>query len=240
MFVRYLVTEALKLRRSLVMLLALCAPLLVTVTCILVALRLQSGTVPMAKYGQAGAALWTVAMLPLSVTALSVLLSHMEHSARSWDHMMILPGARPRLFLAKALILFGIVVAMNVWLWLSLRIGAWLLEAIMPVDGPFATFHVAHILAIAACASVMMIILQLWLALRTRSFVPPLALGIVGTFIAFVAANSWEGGYFPWLLPLATLANDPVTAERALWIGSVGGVILAGAMLLDLSRRDFT
>lgn len=209
MFAQYLITETLKLRRSLVMLLALCAPFLVALTCVLIALRLQTGMVPMLKYGRAGATLWAFAMLPLSVTALSVLISQMEHGARSWDHMMILPGARPRLFLAKGLILFGLVAMMTGWLWLSLRVGAWLIAAVLPIDGPFETLHIAQILGTTLCASAMMIVIQLWLALRSQSFVPPLALGIVGTFVAIVAVNVKESAYFPWLLPLHALPLIP-------------------------------
>jgi ABC-2 type transport system permease protein len=238
MLAQYLLTEALKLRRSLVLLLAFAAPLFVVVVCVLIGLRSHDAAVPMDKYGLTGAAFWAFAMLPMSVTALSVLMSQMEHGARSWDHMLILPGARPRLFLAKALVLFGIVAAMTAWLWLVLRGGAWLVGEIKPLDGQFQSARIAKTLALMLAASGMMIALQLWLALRSRSFVPPLVLGIVGTFVAVAAASAKEGAYFPWLMPLHTLSTDPVLAERALWFGSLGGLAVLAGMVVDLNRRE--
>ena len=238
MLMRYLITETLKLRRSLALLLALAAPLFVVVMCVLIGLRSPSAAMPVKNYGMTGAAFWAFAMLPLSVTALSVLMSQMEHGARSWDHILTLPGARPRIFLAKALILFGVVALMSLWLWLLLRGGAWLVEMAKPVDGPFESRKIAETLTTMFAASGLMIVLQIWMALRSRSFVPPLVLGIVGTFTSVAAASAKEGAYFPWLMPLHVLSTDPVLAHRALLIGSIGGVIALIAMMIDLSHRE--
>lgn len=238
MFVRYLVTETLKLRRSLVLMLALTSPLFVVIMCVIIGLHSKAPVIPMHNYEMTGAAFWAFAMLPLSVTALSVLLSQMEHGARSWDHMLILPGARPRLFAAKAVTLFAIVAAMTAWTGLLLFGGAQLLGVVKSLDAPFDGMQMAGTLGRMLAAALLMIVLQLWVALRTRSFVPPLVLGIVGTFISVAAASAREGAYFPWTMPLHVLSTDPVLAERAVWIGSLGGVLALGAMLFDLSRRE--
>ena len=93
MLFRFITTEILKLRRSLVMLLCLAAPALVAVIAVLIAIK-TGKTVPLSNYAQTGAAFWAFAMLPLSLTALSVLMAQMEHGARLWDRLLALPGAR--------------------------------------------------------------------------------------------------------------------------------------------------
>ena len=83
-----------------------------------------------------------------------------------------------------------------------------------------------------------MCIIQLWVALRFRSFVPPLILGIVGTFVAVIAAAAREGAYFPWLMPLHILSTEPAMQRMALAIGFAGGLATLAVMLVDLARRE--
>lgn len=233
----YLVTEILKLRRSLVLLLGFAAPLFVAVICVLIALRNKSA-VPYLNFGMTGAAFWAFAMLPMAVTALSVLMSQMEHGPRSWDHWLALPGARPGMFIAKAIVLAMVVAAMSAWLWALLFAGWQVVAAMKPVVGEFDKAGLALTLGKMWAASGLMIILQLWVALRTRSFVPPLVLGITGTFIAVAAASAREGAYFPWLMPLHILSTDPAMGVMALRIGVIGGAGAMLAMLFDLNRRE--
>ncbi len=233
----YLIVELLKLRRSLVLLLATAAPVFVVVMSVLIAVR-NKPPVPAFNFIMTGAAFWAFAMLPLVVTALSVLVSQMEHGPRTWDHWLALHGARPRLFLAKAIVLLIVTAAMAFWLWLLLMAGWGVIEANRPIVGQFDRAALALLLAKMWAASAMMVVLQLWVALRSRSFVPPLVLGITGTFVAVAAASAKEGAYFPWLMPLHILSTDAAMATSALQLGLAGGVVLLLAMLIDLSRAE--
>ena len=237
MLFRFITAEILKLRRSLVMLLCLAAPALVAVIAVLIAIK-TGKTVPLSNYAQTGAAFWAFAMLPLSLTALSVLMAQMEHGPRLWDHLLALPGARRWLFLAKALVMIALNAAMTLWLFLLLLAGAWLLPTFRPVTGSFDLVGTATLLAKMFLASILMAVIQLWAALRFRSFVPPLVLGILGTFISVAAASAREGAYFPWLMPLHILSTDPAMASLALKIGGLGGIAGMLAMLVDLGRRE--
>lgn len=237
MLIRFLIVELLKLRRSLVMLLCLAAPALVAV--IVVLIRLRTGkSVPMVNYAQTGAAFWAFAMLPLSLTALSVLMAQMEHGPRSWDHLLALPGARRWLFLAKVLMMIALTAAMTALLLVFLLAGAWIIPAFKPVTGTFDVIGTSILLGKMFLASILMAVLQLWAALRVRSFVPPLVLGILGTFISVAAASAREGAYFPWLMPLHMLSTDPAMALLALKIGGLGGLAALGLMLVDMGRRE--
>ena len=236
-FPRFLIAEILKLRRSLVLLLGLSSPLLVAVIVVLIGLRAK-GAAPLELYSATGAAFWAFAMLPLSITALSVLMAQMEHGPKSWDHLLALPGGRRWLFLAKAVILMLVIGAMSGWLLAVLSGGAALLAAIKPVSGAFDWAASGSLIGRMALAATLMAMLQLWAALHFRSFVPPLVLGILGTFIAVAAASAREGAYFPWLMPLHLLSSDPAMALTALRIGAYGGLLALAGMLLHLGRRE--
>jgi len=233
----YLTAEMMKLKRSLALLLCVSAPIFVMVICVLIGLHSHK-PMPLERYGMTGAAFWAFAMLPMTVTALSVLIAQIEHGPRTWDHLLALPGARPWLFLAKAIVMLALVAAMSLWLFGLLVAGAEFAGRVHAVTGVLDLEVLRATLAKMAAASVIMCVIQLWTALRFRSFVPPLVLGIVGTFIAVAAASAREGAYFPWLMPLHILSTDLAMQRMALMIGAAGGIGAMLAMLFDLSRRE--
>lgn len=237
MLLRFLFAEFLKLRRSLALLLVSSAPLFVMVICVLIGLH-SDKPMPLDRYSMTGAAFWAFAMLPMTVTALSVLMAQMEHGPKTWDHFLALPGARRWLFPAKALTMLFLVAAMTGWLYLLLLLGAWFVGLIHPVTGVLDAAALRLTLSKMAAASVLMCVIQLWTAMRFRSFVPPLVLGIVGTFVAVAAASAREGAYFPWLMPLHILSTEAAMQQMALWIGAFGGLVAMAVMLTDLSRRE--
>lgn len=237
MFHRYLLTELLKLRRSLVMLLCLLVPFAVAAICVLIGLKSKQ-PVQLDRYWMTGAAFWAFAMLPLSVTALSVLMAQMEHGPRTWDHLLAMPGARKRLFLAKSMMMIALVALMTFLVGTWLVGGGQLLAQVKPVTGTIDHSALAGTLGKMLLASGLMCVLQLWTALAFRSFVPPLLLGIIGTFVSVAAAAAREGAYFPWLMPLHILSTDQAMQRVALQIGAIGGVIALLAMLVHLRRRE--
>ena len=179
-------------------------------------------------------------MLPLTLTALSVLLAQMEHGAKAWDHVLALPGARRNVYLAKALVMLALLAGMSVWLWVLLHATGFAIEAIAPgkLRGSPQPGAAARILAEMAFASLLVAVLQLWVALRFRSFVPPLVFGIAGTFVALVAVGARQGLYFPWLMAVNVMGADPARHSTALLLGGGGGLAMLAAMCVMLARRD--
>lgn len=234
---RFLLTELLKLRRSLVLLLCTSVPLCVAIICVLIGLKTK-GAVPLDRYWQTGTAFWAFAMLPMSVTALSVLMAQMEHGPRTWDHILAIPGARRRIFLAKALVMLMLVAIMSALVGLFLIGGAELITALKPVTKQVDRAALGVTLLKMFLASGLMWVIQLWTALAFKSFVQPLLLGIIGTFLSVVAAAAREGAYFPWLMPLHILSTEPAMQRVALEIGAFGGLAGLVLMLLHLQRRE--
>lgn len=235
-----LAVEAYKLRRSLALLLAAVAPLLIAFFLFFNLLRMKH-PMPWDMALQTSAAIWAFFMLPMSVTALTALVAHTEHGPRAWDHLRALPLPRWHLYAAKALCVLGVVVAMSVLLGLmsllAAQLAGWWSPAVAASGTPdLAGFAVA--LARVFVAAWLLVAVQLWIALRFASFVPALATGIGGTFFAVVATSAKAGMFMPWQLPVNQLAADPSRADATLLLGAAGGAIVFGLMLWRMGRRE--
>lgn len=237
---RLIIVELLKLRRSLVLLLCAAAPTLVAALGLLMFLRMgEARSWEMFTVG--GAALWAYFMLPMTVTALTVLVAQIEHGPRAWNHVLALPVPRAGVFLAKALVVLALGAAMSAGLALLLIFSGIVAEASGPGDqltGATPWGATAQLLARMYAGGLLLIAIQLWAALRFRSFVPPLVLGIGGTFVAVAATGSKEGAYFPWLIPVQALGSDPARAEAAINLGLFGGLLALGLMIVHMSRIE--
>ena len=233
-------TECLKLKRSLVLLLCASAPAMVALISILALTRRdQSG--PWMMFSASAAGIWAFFMLPMTVTALTVLMAQIEHVPKSWNHLLSLPVPRWRIYAAKVVVVLLLVAAMTVGLWLAVPFAGVTAETLktgQQLTGSYDWLGMAQLLARMAASAVLLAALQLWTALRFRSFVPPLVLGIAGTFVGVAATGSEHGIWFPWLIPTNALATDPARADLALGIGATGGILVIALMLADLSRKE--
>ena len=169
---------------------------LVMLICVLIGLK-SKGPAPLDRYWQTGVAFWAFAMLPMTVTALSVLMAQMEHGPRTWDHVLAIPGGRRRIFLAKALVMMALVAIMSVFVGAMLIAGSEIMAAVKPVTGQLDHTALAVTLSKMFLASGLMCVLQLWTALAFRSFVPPLVLGIDGDVRVGRGSSCPRRGVFP-------------------------------------------
>ncbi|HSD18091.1 MAG TPA: ABC transporter permease [Thermomonas sp.] len=239
-FTTALAVEAVKLRRSLALLLAAVAPLLIAVFVFFNLLRVDK-PMPWAITLQTSAAIWAFFMLPMSVTALTALVAHTEHGPRAWDHLRALPLPRWHLYASKATCVLGVVAAMSLLLalltLLAVEAAALLKPAIAPLGAPDIAGHIT-LLGRIFLAAWLLVAVQLWIALRYASFVPALAVGIGGTFFAVVATSAKVGAILPWQIPVNQLASDPLRVQLTLLLGCIGGCAVFAAMLWQLSRRE--
>ena len=239
-FATALAVEAHKLRRSLALLLAAIAPLLIAAFIFFNLLRLQQA-MPWAMALQSSTAIWAFFMLPMSVTALTALVAHAEHGPRSWDHLLALPLPRWHLYAAKAVCVLGVVAAMSLWLAILTLLAVDLVGTIKPAvaaTGPLDTLAYLQMLGRVFLSAWLLVAVQLWIALRYASFVPALAVGIGGTFFAVVATSAKVGAVLPWQIPVNQLATDPMRVQFTLAVGCIGGCAMFAAMLWRMGRRD--
>jgi ABC-2 type transport system permease protein len=224
-----LFVEIRKLNRSLALLLAVAAPTLIA---IFVFFNMLRGNTPQPWEMWTGMAVvvWAFFMLPMSVTALTALVAHMEHGPRAWDHLRALPSPRWRLYAAKAICVVGVLALMSA-LTLALTWGA-------AATGEPELALQALLLGKILLAGLLMIAIQLWTALRFASFVPGLALGIGGTFFAVVATSAKQGVFLPWQMPVNMVAREAWRSDTALALGCGLGLVVMAAAVAHLARRE--
>ncbi len=105
------VNDIVKLKRTLVLLVCLAAPLCAGAFPLMVMLN-HPGDKPWVQVLGEGAAVWAYFLLPMAVTALTVLVAQIEHGPRMWNHLLSLPVNRGRLFAAKIVVTLGLVLLM--------------------------------------------------------------------------------------------------------------------------------
>lgn len=235
-----LYTEHRKFSRSLALLLAVVAPLLIAVFLFFNLLR-QPHPMSWDRTMTMTAAIWAYFMLPMSVTALTALVAQTEHGPRAWDYLHALPLPRWWLYAAKVLWVLIVVALMSVAVGLCSWLAIHAASAVKPAANPTGLFDLARYVGIMArifLAAFLLVAVQTWVALRFQSFVPALALGIGGTFFAVVASSARIGVILPWQIPINMLASDPDRMHLALSVGLAGGILAFAAMLIHLSRRE--
>ena len=234
-----LFVEFRKLKGSLAFTLCVVAPTLVAGFLGLLCLRHKSMGWHEAMEGTTG--LWSFFVLPMSITALATLIAQIEHGPRAWDHILSLPVPRWRLFAAKGVVMMTAIALMSALLGLEIRLVDTVLHNLAPAaapTGPFPWPYAVRMLGGMWAASFFLAMVQLWVSLRFRSFVPGLTLGIAGTFVAVMASALPEGVYVPWMMPLNILSAEAWRSEVALQFGLLGGGLTLVAMILHLGQRE--
>lgn len=232
--------ELRKLNRSLAAVLAVAAPSLIAIFGFFMVLR-GTRAQPWEMWMVSAIGIWAYFMLPMSVTALTALVAHMEHGPKSWDHLRSLPLPRWRLYAAKAVMVLGVVAVMSVLTLVMVWGAVTLAVAIKPEmtpTGPFDLVRYATTMGKVFLAAILMIAIQLWIALRFASFVPALVVGIGGTFFSVVATSAKQGVFFPWQMPVNMLATEVWRVNTALGLGCGLGLIVLALATAHLSRRE--
>lgn len=235
-----LFVEARKLNRSLAALLAIAAPSLIAVFAFCMLLR-GDRSEPWAMWLGSTTGIWAFFMLPMSVTALTALVAHMEHGPKSWDHLRGLPLPRWRIYAAKAVCVLATVAIMSAATLcltiLAVKLAAMIKPAIEPT-GPMELSRWIKCMGMMIAAGLLMVAIQLWTALRYANFVPGLVVGIAGTFFAVVATSAKQGVFLPWQMPVNMLASEPWRVSTALGLGCGGGLLALIVLIIHLSRRE--
>lgn len=232
--------EMRKLNRSLAAVLAVAAPSLIAVFGFFMVLRGPDAR-PWEMWMVSAIGIWSYFMLPMSVTALTALVAHMEHGPKSWDHLRSLPLPRWRLYAAKAVMVLAVVAIMSVltlvMVWGAVTLAAAIRPDLSPT-GPFELGRYAATIAKVFLSAILMVAIQLWIALRFASFVPGLVVGIGGTFFSVVATSAKQGVFFPWQMPVNMLATEAWRANTALALGCGLGLVVLALAVGHLSRRE--
>lgn len=247
---RALSAETLKLRGTLALWMCLIAPAAVVA---LIVLKLasfdyddRSSITPQDAwfmFAQQTLMFWAFLMLPLFVTLESALLAGLEHGNQQWKHLLALPLPRSAHYLAKQVALMGMVALSMASLLVLIALGGWLLGQLQPqvgIAGPPPWEFLLTRIGACLVATMLIVALHNWVAIRWRSFTVAVSVGITASVGSILIGQSERFGHlYPWSVPAQVLAGrNGEHGDVAMLIGAVGGIVVTGLGLWDFLRRE--
>ncbi len=234
--------ELLKLKRSKVLRLAVAAPLFTVALQIVSFLTSPLRSEQMATwelYLQQCRAVWAVFGFSLMLACLAALALGME--AENWKLLLAQPVVRRHVFWTKLLSLMALAALAQFLLFAGSIAGG--LAVGLSGGIPWGQ---ALLFAAAVPAAFPVIAFQFALSLRFRSFLVPVAVGLMGHFVCMIGFNLTiegyrPGAYLPWAFNLKALQVSGPTQtfgfSDLLIAGAMGSVLAMGAQIW-FERRD--
>ncbi|HRG14775.1 MAG TPA: ABC transporter permease [Pseudomonadota bacterium] len=220
---RLIAVELFKLRRTLALFVALVLP---GVIALLYALMLaQRGKAFMGLPEQAWNALfqanlsgWVMLGLTLFVALEAALVVGVEHQHGGWKRLFAAPIDATRLFAAKTLVVFGLVLVSlaSLWFW-TVVFGNFVALAMPELAMPFGAPDAGSLILLAkvAAASTLIVALHVAIAARWPAIAVSLGSGIVAMIGLVIAASSKWMKFYPWFFPLSAAQADSTRALAA-------------------------
>jgi hypothetical protein len=239
---RVFLAEILKLRRSLVLLVAMTPPIMVFALATMV-IATGHAADEWSMHIASSAALWSYFLLPMSVIGLTALQAQIEHGPSTWAHTLALPVPRWQIFSAQAVLSAVLVAIVSAMVAIAAILAAMLAGALAPehaMIGAIPWDLALRFYTQMFLASGLLMAIQWTLAMQFNSFAVPVSIGIGGTFVAIAATGARSGLYFPWLMPVNVMASDPDRAIFVVLLGALGGILMFAAAIAWFGRRDWT
>ncbi len=237
-----LIVESIKLRRSLILGLALLFPLGLLVISILVgALVIEPGQgANWRQWMSFSLVPWAYFLLPMLVCLLATLLMNLEHQNHQWKHLNALPVARWKHLAAKQVLLGLLLLLAHLLLLAGFYLGGWALRLARPallLEAP-SLFLAATLVGMLFAASWAVASAHTWLAFRFSNMGVNLGLGITG--VVLIGAASQRPAMarcLPWAMPSMGLTDWMGPNTPSAWC--VVGISLGlGTLLLLLACWD--
>ena len=255
---RCLAVEVLKIRRTLALVLVVVLP---SVPGALTALRtihnpeveVPTTVNPRSWFLYDALSIWCMLLLPLFVALECTLTAGIEHQSQGWRRLCSLPVPRSSVYLGKFLMNLALVaIGFGVFLsavFVAMRSASWA-RPDAQLGGAFPWAYGLRLAAMTFAASLLLLAIHSYVALRWSSYSLNIGLAIVGVVGIATVADSRLMRIYPWALPSAVLnlasghapagnATDHLfQAERAILLGiACAAVVLVGGGW-DLVRRD--
>ena len=238
--IRLVRAEFAKLSGSLALLFALVVPALPSFLVALAVLSRGKAATWSQMLDEFTIPLWALFLFPMAAATFCVLLAQVEHRARSWDHLFLLPFSRWQIYSAKMFVVAAALVAMTLLVPVYVAI-AGTLTGLATGNLPSGSIAWDQSLGFAARllgAAAFLGVLQAWAALRFGNFVIPLVIAMGGTLVGLAVAmtGTEDADWFPWVLPMRAIGQGQ--PDLPVIIGLCGGLAALVVALFDLSRQS--
>jgi hypothetical protein len=244
-------SEAIKLRRSAPMRLAVAAPALLFVLQLLTLFgrRTINATNPSALWADLlgfGWVMWLGLFTPALIAFEAICLAAIEHDGRHWKQLFALPIPRWRIFAVKMLfcgLLIGAsFVAFAVTSLAGVLFFGWVRGLHLAASTPWLEMLLTVLRAFLACW--LLIVIHTWLSVRFPGFPVPAGVAFAAMLIGVLLLNVSPGVFgwwYPWTLPINVRPQGLYDSHDTLapvLFGAVAGVVLAPVASWDLGRRQ--
>lgn len=179
-------------------------------------------------------------ILPMAIMLVASLIAQIEYRNNAWKQLHATPQSLATIFAAKLAVILVLVVQLVVWFNLALYL-AGILPALIfaKVDAPASPIPFAHFARrdLAFIVDVLPIVaLQYLLALRSKSFVAPLGIGMA-LWILSVGTMRWKYNY---LIPYSYAGIDYLMTEYARKLVLPANTqVMAGICFLAITTGGF-
>ncbi|WP_138994233.1 ABC transporter permease [Larkinella sp. C7] len=248
-FVRSLSQERLKFKGTLVVWLALVAPVFVAVVAFMASYLdghnlYQKGINPWLDYSGHILIGWTLFVFPIYVSLLSALVHAIEHQSNTWKTVYSLPMPKWSIYAAKLVLFTGLIVFSHLLLFGLAEAGGYLLGVLKPSYG-FQLFSLHWVLAEGCFAGLLsglgLCAIQFYIGLRFSSFIVPAGFGLMVTMAGAISRSLPISRFSPYLWPVSFF-NRSIQVNNwqygYVYIGMLTFLIGAIAGFQMISRRD--
>ncbi|AFJ64186.1 MrsE [Bacillus velezensis] len=179
-------------------------------------------------------------VLPIVVGIFAALVCRGEHVGGGWKQLLALPVKHSDIFLGKFLTVVRMIfISMSILILLFIGFGY-----MLGISGslPLLTILGYGIRGILACLP--LILLQLIVSIRSKTFGIPLAVSIVFTLPAIIIASTPLGQVYPWTQPMLAMSpEDESPIQSNFLFYSIMVITCLGLLVYGIrsfTKRDLT
>lgn len=177
-------------------------------------------------------------VLPIMVGVYAAFVCRSEHVSGGWKHLLSLPVQRNKIFLGKFLIT-ATMVAVTLFIVLILFVGFGLVKG---VNGELPMLPLIGYCIKGFLACLPLMLLQLIISIRSKTFGIPLAVSIVFTLPAIIVASTPLGQVYPWTQPMLAMSpadESPIESYFTFYtLLSILSIALLYFGIRNFAKRD--
>lgn len=246
MFFRVLLTECLKLKRTLALWMVLVSPLVMVLLEFAITAKgarglVQSGKDAWPPMVRQTIEVWTLLMMPMFVTLETSLLAGLENTGKSWKSLLTLPAPRWTVYVSKLVVTISLLWLAHAVLIVATIGSGRLLKVLYPALNlgtmPLSPF-VFPMLRVSVSA-LLAVAIQHWVSLRWHSYTVAMGFGMCAMIIGvFAVQSSILGSWFPWSLPIRAVMDGAAGLDRITAVAVLGAIMAATIGCWGFVRRD--
>ncbi|MBL8234530.1 MAG: ABC transporter permease [Bryobacterales bacterium] len=253
MFWRVLRTEALKLKRTVALRIAVLTPLVVVLLMLFLVSQMPLTTLRRRGMENEWVALarfsfffWGLLMLPLYITLEASLIAGIDHAGGQWKGLLARPVPRHAFYLAKLAAIVVLTLLSTAILVTGVIVSGLVLPHLQQTESFGAPVPALPIIKQGfqmTALGLLALAIQNWVSLRWHSFAVSTGVGVVAMVLGYgmAAASQPNGGWtqwFPWSLPMLAVASWPVPVPTVIVFTSLAAIVVTIAGCVEFSARE--